>query len=484
MTSSPVQIPIIFSSRRLLFTLSLITLLTVVSWDGAEAAKAPDHNFAKRTDAEIEKFAGQLELKLKKKPDLKKGPAAILYRSFEYDSNQKSAVALRNFVLLVNDPKSEVAMTRTLRYSAKTDIGFQGGWIWRDGKVIRLAEAHWKIETSSGRNPQNAVVTFPELKKNDIVCYTVEAKAEYPYMGSNVRLSGDLPVMISNTRVKTGGFFCLEFLGHNLVKKKFAKKVYEEKDGYAIDVKFTVVDIPADKTGDDAPLFYEYQPHLMTYPKAQYNDMAGAWMEFKSWNMVAVYASGYRKSIEEKIPVVQAKAQALTSGLETDAAKADALYGFIQNDIKMVCFFDDYGSSKFEDILASKEANRFGKSALMYALCLAVDLPVDVFLSRDRQLGNIDRTAYTMNQFTDYIIVLKGGTDRYYVPTTGPCEPGELPAGLHGLKALTTKPDLRESFRELAIEASSRASGNPENGSAIFNGMLEEQDWSDWIVLP
>ena len=120
------------------------------------------------------------------------------------------------------------------------------------------------------------------LEKGDVVCYSVEAKKENPYMGSYLRMSCDLPVMLCNTRIKTGGHFSLEFKGQNLVSKKYAKKVYDEKDGYPIDMKFTVVDIPADKKGEGAPLFYEYQPFLMVYPKAQYNPMGEVWMENSS----------------------------------------------------------------------------------------------------------------------------------------------------------------------------------------------------------
>lgn len=207
-------------------------------------------------------------------------------------------------------------------------------------------------------------------------------------------------------------------------------------------------------------------------------------METTSWNMIAMFASGYRKQIEDRIPEVKAKALELTAGLETPDAKADALYRFIQDDLKLVCFFDNYRSSEFKDILARGEATRLSKSSLFYAMSLALELPVDVLFSRDRQLGKINRSACTFNQFTDIIVVLKGEPDRYYVPSTGPGVPGELPAGLRGLNAFSTKPELREPFRELAIEASSRSAGNPQNSSIVFNSMLNEQDWSEWIILP
>ncbi len=473
-----------FHPRNLITVLTLTAFLAVFLAANPAGAATPDRTAAKRDDAQIKKLVGQLEKKMEKKAGLDKEPAVVLRRCLDFDSEQKSHLAIHNFVLLINDPEFELIRTRTLCYSAEAEIEYMGGWIWRDGKVIRLDESSWRIDKTGGQSPQDVVFTFPELEKGDIVCYSVESTEDHPYTGSYLRLGGDLPVMLCNTRVKTGGHFSLEFMGHNLVRKKYAKKVYEEKDHYPIDVKFTVVDIPADKKGDDAPLFYEYQPYLMIYPKAQYNEMAGAWMETASWNMVAVYASGYRTRLQEKTAVVKARARELTADLTTDAEKADALYNFIQDDIKLVCFFDDYHSSKLEDILVRREATRFGKSALMYTMCLSLDLSVDVLLSRDRQLGSIDRTACTMNQFTDYIIVLEGDPVRYYVPTTKPCPPGELPAGLRGLNALSTQPDLKESFRELAIEASSRSSGNPESGSAIFNSLLDQEDWSEWIILP
>lgn len=470
--------------RSLIFIFCLAALLAVFFCPTQTTAAKSDPTAAKRSDAQIQKLVEQLEKKLAKKASLKQGPGAILYRCFEFNSQQQAHQTIRNLVMLVNDPDSDLLRTRTLCYRESFDIGYVGGWIWRDGKVIRLEDAHWSIDNPGGQSPQDVVFNFPQLEKGDYICCSVEADAEYPFMGSNMRLSSDLPIMICNTRVRTAGYFSLEFLGHNLEPKKFAKKAYDEKDGYPIDTKFTVVDIPADRIGDGVPMFYEYQPHLLVYPKAQFNEMAGAWMETASWNYVAVIASNYRTQIQEKSSQVKARAQKLTAGLTTDAEKADALYDFVQNDIQMVCFFDDYHSSKLEDILASGKANRYGKAALMYAMCVSLDLPVDVLLSRDRQLGNIDRTACTMNQFTDFIVVLEGDVDRFYVPTTSPCPAGELPAGLKGLAALSTQPDLKDSFRELAIEASSRSASNPESSSAIFNSMLDQKDWSEWVILP
>ena len=123
-----------------------------------------------------------------------------------------------------------------------------------------------------------------------------------------------------------------------------------------------------------------------------------------------------------------------------------------------------------EDILARHKTDRHGKSAMMYAMCHAVDLPVDVLMSRDRQLGSIDRSACTIDQFTDFIIVLEGDPKRYYVPTTQPCPPGELPKGLRGLPALATKPDLKEPVREVTMEAMSRSSGRfgPSNSAPWY----------------
>jgi hypothetical protein len=473
-----------FPPRHLITILSLTAFLAVFLVANLAGADTPDRTAAKRDDAQIKKLVGQLEKKLEKKTGLDKEPAIVLRRCLDFESEQKSHLTINNFVLLINDPANESTRLRTLCFSKDSAIEYMGGWIWRDGKVIRLDESSWRIDTTGGKSPQDVVFSFPDLEKGDIVCYSVESKEDFPFTGSYLRLSGDLPVMLYNARVKTGGHFSLDFLGHNLVKKKFAKKVYEEKDGFPVDVKFTVVDIPADKKGDGAPLFYEYQPYLMIYPKAQYNDMAETWMENASWNMVAAFASGYRAHIQERAVVVKARAQDLTAGLTTDAEKADALYNFIQNDIKMVCFFDDYHSSKLVDILAHRQATRLGKSALMYAMSLSVDLPVDVLLSRDRQLGSIDRTVCTMDQFTDFVIILEGDPAQYYVPTTKPCPPGELPPGLKGLNALSTKPDLQEPFRDLAIEAASRSAGDPQSGSAIFNSLLQQEDWSKWIILP
>ncbi|MCK9995746.1 MAG: DUF3857 domain-containing protein [Candidatus Krumholzibacteria bacterium] len=467
-----------------LLVVSLTAFLAVFLCGNLANASPPDRCAARRDDAQIKKLVGQLEDKLAKKTGLDQEPAVVLYGCREFDSTRESHVVIHNIVVKINEPDHELVRTRTLGFSSEATIEFTGGWIWRDGKVIHLEESNRNIDKTGGISPQDVVFSFPDLEKGDVVCYSVEAKKEHPYMGSHLRMSCDLPVMLCNTRVKTGGFFSLEFLGHNLVSKKYGKKVYKEKDGYPIDIKFTVVDIPADKKNQDAPMFYEYQPFLIVYPKAQYNDMTEAWMETSSWNMVAVFASGYRARIQEKSSVVKAKARELTADLTTDAEKADALYKFVQDDIKMVCFFDDYYSSKLEDILVKHEANRFGKSALMYAMCLSLDLPVDVLLSRDRQLGHIDRTTCAMDQFTDFIIILEGEPARYYVPTTDPCITGELPKGLRGLNALSTKPDLKDPFRKLAIEAMSRSSGNPQGGSAIFNSLLNEQDWSEWIILP
>jgi hypothetical protein len=473
-----------YPPRFLNFVL-LLTVFTAVFLAVSPAlGDAPDPTAAKRDDAEIKNLVGQLEKKWAKKTELKAEPAVVLRRCVDFVSTHSTHLAIHNYVLLINDPAFETVRTRTLGYPADANIDYLGGWIWRGGKVIRLDESSWRIDKPGRLSPQDAVFTLADLKKGDIVCYSVESTTEQPYTGSYLKLSGDLPVMIYTVRIKTGGYFSLDFLGHNLVKKKYAKKVYEEKDGYPIDVKFTVVDIPADKTGNDAPLFYEYQPFLMAYNKAQFNDAAGAWVETGSWNMVAVIASGFRSHIRNQVPLVTAKAQRLTSGLSTDADKADALYEFVQDDIELVCFFDDYYSSELEDILARGQANRYGKAALMYAMCLALDLPVDVLMSRDRQLGNIDRTIHSIEQFTDYIIVLEGDPPRYYVPTTDPCPPGELPSGLRGLNALATKPDLKEPFRDLALEAASRASGNPQSGSAILNSLLEQEDWSEWVILP
>ncbi len=465
--------------------LGLLVAVIALAAAPAPAADNGGRTIARRTDAQLLELTGTLEDRLAEYPHLRLEPAIMLYRSTVVEAGSATHLILRSDLILVRDPKAPAATVREFTVNASSDLKYIAAWIRRGGKIIRLDKGAWNIVPGNEKKDTSIIFAFPDVQPGDILGWSTEHENDWTYGGGFLRMADKLPVMTCTARIRTDGAISYKIYGEHLRHDKWSTKVAETSHQVPSDVSLTAVDLPRQPQGRYAPEFIEFEAYVFAMFRGVWSDDSNTWFFSPSWNQVAIDASTFLAGIDDKCGSLDSNARAITANLATDRDRAVALNNYIRDDIVLMDPF--MVRSRGRDLVSiyeSRQATSTEKGILMYAMCRALGLDVDLVGGRSVLLSPLDMENPDMGQLGDLVVRLNGESPAWFSPQHRHCEPGTLPTDLRATKALEFTRGLKGRDRELMKEAWSNV---PNPQYAWWNEycrLLRALDLCRWVTLP
>ncbi|MCB1183542.1 transglutaminase domain-containing protein [bacterium] len=451
---------------------------------GAIAAET-SWTFGRRDDAGIAGITGQVVERFAEKPDLAGEPAVVLLKSDVYKVDADSWLVVRNEMVRVGDPEYPDVSTRQFQLDPDADIKYREAWILRGRKVIRLDESVWKIVPGDDDRATDVIIAFPDVKEGDVLGWSLEVDNHGFWGGGYLQLADDFPVLMNRTRIQTDGKLAYKTIGEHLRRGNWSQKILEKKHGAPCDIRLVVTDIPARPRGPYAPSFLEYEPYLLVMFRGAWDKEANRWIFNVSWNEAAARGSGILEYLDEQAGYVAAETQALVAGWGTDREKADAIARFIRDEIVTVSPFEVRSQGQQpHQLLRRRQATMRGKGVLMYAMCRAAGVNVDLIAGRNQFFGPPDLANPNLAQFSDFVVRLNGLQPAWYSPAYGESAPGELPPSLRGTRGFLLEPGVGEKLRDLRRQAFENTGAHVTLFWDEYVRLVKEADFAHWVDLP
>ena len=402
-----------------------------------------------------------------------------------WDSDPDSHLIIRNEMIKVADPEYKTASTRELVIAPDAKIEFREAWIQRGKKIIRLDDEVWKIIPGDDEKATTVIIAFTDVEKGDILGWSLEQNCDWFYGGGYIAMADDLPVMLCRTRLKTDGSVAYKTTGEHLRRDKWGRKILEKKHGTPCDIRFTVVDIPRHPTGRYAPNFLEFEPYLNVVYRGFWSKRTERWMFNVSWNEVAIRGSSILKYYNEKSGALISDARKVALGYTTPRKKADALHRFIRDEfVEVSPFMVRSRKSDLKSVFDSRQATARQKSILMFAMCRALGLDVDVLVGRNQLLSRIDKANPYLGQMTEYVVRLNDNPVAYFTPANNNSAPGELPPELRGTEMLEFTWGIEERVGEVRDKAFENTGAQPTLYWDEYCRLIKAEKLAKWVVLP
>lgn len=462
-----------------------LALVCVLLVQASPASASTSWTFGRRTDEQLQALTRALHKKQASYSHLEKEPAFVLLKSSIWDVDRDSHDVIFNELVRVSDPEYEAASTRELMISSDADIRYSAAWIQRGKKIIRLDDDVWKIVKGDDDKATSIIIAFPDVKKGDILGWSLEQHCGWFWSGQYIRMADDLPVMMCRTRIKTDGFVAYKTIGEHLRRDKWSKKILAKSHLAPSDIRITVVDIPRHPEGRYAPNMLEFEPYLNVDFRGGYNKRAERWIFNVSWNEVAIWTSGMIENIGKKSGTLTADARRITAGYSSPREKVDALDRFIRDEIVTVSpFLVRTRNRDFKETLDARQATSRMKSMLLYAMCRSLGLDVDLLASRNQFNGSIDKANPLFGQLTDLVVRLNDTPSAYFLPASRHCAPGELPPGLRGALAFEVPRGVKDRQEEIQRQAFDNVGDNPTLFWDEYCRLIKQEKLAQWIHLP
>jgi len=467
--------------------IAVAVLSLILSWlpSPASAADTVDWSISKRSDDQIVDLAAKLAERFAEYPHLQQEPAVILLRSNVWDAAPSNHRIIRNEVVRLIDPDYRDAATRKLQLNPDSDLKYREAWILREGAVIRLKKDVWNIIKGDEDKAMSVIVAFPDVRAGDVLGWTVVEHCNWFWTGGYIEMAGDLPVMTCQTRIKTDGSIGYKSVAEHLVRDKWSSKIIEQSHHAPSDFNLTVVDIPRRPTGRYAPNDLEYSPYVQVVYRGFWLDEASRWIGNVSWNEVAIEGSALLEELEKQMDDVEYAARAAVGGAVSPREMADALHRHIRDDFVLLDpFLVRSRKDDLQSLLVSRQATRWEKGALMYTLCRALGLEVDLLAGRGSFLSPIDKANPYRGQLPEPVVRLAGEPVVYYVPQDERCAPGDLPPYLRGVEAFKIPRGVGKRGAALQNEAFKNIGLNLGGMWDEYCRLVKLEDLEHWVTLP
>lgn len=440
-------------------------------------------NVSKRSDAKIISLNKGLMKKLTTYSHLKKEPMFLLLADQTYKVEFRSYRHIRNQIYYITDASAVEEGSRQFFVSGSAKIKETGAWRQRGKKIEKLDDSAWEIIESDGLKEIHFAPT--SLKDGDIVGFSMETEYNRGWRGSYIWLAADIPIMMSRTRIKSHNDLAYHISGYHLPRDGWSKKNLAMSHEVAVDVRMTVVDIPAIPEGPWTPTEGEYLPYLYVSRRGTWAKKVGAWFYNVSWNEVAHAEMIWCDDLAEEAKRFSGWARQRTRGAQSDADKADILHRFVRDEVVTISSREvDFEDRDMVKAFNDRQATSFEKGRMLYALCRSIGIEIDLLAGRSDFQGAIDMADPTAMQLVQFVVRLNSEPIRYYAPEFDDAAAGRLPARFMGVKMLLIPTTLPSSPDDLWKEMVSKSGGNL---AVVWNGYRKrilKQDWARWERLP
>lgn len=461
---------------------ALVLLTTLVP---VAARAVGDYNVAGWKKDRRARLVRQLDGKKANFPHLLEEPLFVLFDDRYFDVQEREHTVTQNVLLQVQDAEAVVLPTHRTTISHRYDIEDLRGWILRDGKEIELKEDVWRVVEGDDEKLTEIFFTFPELRDGDVIGYSLEYKMDRGWYGGYLPVAGALPIMMCRTRLKTNGEVAYNVSAYHLRKDCWTRKIHEKDHGIPCDLHLTMVDIPRRPQGEFAPTWFEYEPYLRISRRGRWNQPMGAWLYNVSWNEVVANEHLQRLELDKQARTLIQQASRLIAGAHTAADQAATLHRFVRDEVVGISSFEVRGGERtLADVYTERRATYVEKGLLMYGLCRAAGLDVDLLVGRGRFSGEIDRSDPNGAQLIDYVIRLKGEPDLWYTPQFTIAAAGELPPAMRGVELLEIPAEMEKTTRDIWQELVPKFGGRAATMWNEYRAVIKKVGWAEWVTTP
>lgn len=451
---------------------------------GNALAEGVSWNVSKRPDQKILSLNKQLKKKLKDYSHLTSEPFFVLLSDQTYLVEPGHYNHILNRLYYVSDASAVEEGSRLFIVSRNADIEEIGAWRERKGKIERLGEAAWEIVKGDEYYEIHFAPT--SLEDGDIVGFSYDAKHSWPWRGRYLWLADTIPTMMNRTRVKTDEELAYRISGYHFRRDKWAQKILSKSHGVANDVRYSLVDIPALPDGPWTPTEWEFLPYLYVSYRGFWIKELGTWVYNVSWNEVASQQLEMCQELAQKAGEISSVVHTRVGGLESDADKLDALHRFVRDEVMDVSYREVSGDDDRDIVKAvnDRQATGYEKGLILYAMCKAAGIEVELLVGRSRFAGPLDRADPTSMQLVDYVVKLEGSEPRFYAPQFGNSPAGVLPPQLQGQTLLAIPKTLPTTPRDMLEELFKDSGGNTAVVWNEYRNQINALDWAQWVQLP
>ncbi len=214
--------------------------------------------------------------------------------------------------------------------------------ITTNGKELEVTDVKTKSNPGSGVFYDDAKLTsfnYPGLTAGATSHLEYSTEHTNPYLLSPSYLILGVPVIQGELKITCDANIKLRYLVKGVSKDLV--KVKEEKKKNETVYTFTVKDAKNEDFYPDAPARPFWGTHIIFHIE-QYKKSNGEWVNYLSapadlYKLYAGYVSGINKETGTELATVT---DSLVSGKKTDREKAEAIYSWVQGNIKYVAFED------------------------------------------------------------------------------------------------------------------------------------------------
>ncbi len=470
---------------QLATSLALCTIITVSL--SVPAAAQQSWAVAQRDGAAIASFVGKLMPYVDGLADVDKKGGAVLYRQHFYDLDEKNSKRCQNFMVLVKDPAKMPAAMSAPRFSSGWDLVESAAFVMRGNDVTKLdLTSIVHTEGLDGIGRDQVVFSIGDLKKGDVVGWSLVLEREGPVPGMFVPCTDVFPSVITNLKIRTDHRFAYDIRSTGMKVREMDHKESEAENGRPGLLQATVRAMPAVESmpadgryGDSFPHVEAYLHEM--YIESEHGPALPGWVPILGWNQTAAQLHGIVKKFTEDAPNMDITLGAITTGAQTAQERERAVFENVRDKYELLKGDDiqDSGFREITDVIKAKNATAAEKAMLMAVMLKKLEIPVSLAVARSSDLGPVNRKVESWLQFDTLVVRCPGDGDnpvRYYAPACATCEPGTLPPGI-GDTLFTTVDDVGDLIEAFGKKIQQRAIND---GTISLGGVSREREEQSW----
>jgi len=522
----------------------VVVLVAAASLFGAPRAGAnPSFAIADRDAATIRGLVGSLAADTDDLSGEFDRGVVTLARTMLYEFDRFDASRTENRIHLVR--RDTTAPARSVLPVDSRFVERARGWILRaDGRFERTPELGGPDADAALEDDRPLALEFGDLGPGDAFGWTVTSALPFGVEHRAEHLSQRWPTLRTRIHVRSARHLSYRVEAVHCDDLPVAVEVRERRDGHPSWYQVDAGPIPAHREAVFAPHPVVHEPFVRVVRRGRFYRELGSWVLQNDWDVWAALEMGSPRVWLDDGVETRRLASELTARGGTEIDRADALYAWVVQNIRLerspfpASVFEDAdrtlnldplgledalelneGPSSFygwrppfewetnevtgdphmgrydrpatvrpvDEVIASGQGNGLERAAVLASLIRAAGLDALIGFARDDRLGPVDVEATGRWQFTHALVTLLGAdriAQRWYCPSREDLPAGRLGRGLRRVPVLFVDPTIDEQMRSL-WNTVWRAEGRvPERVIPRYLAAMGRETWTRTLRTP
>ena len=448
---------------------------------------------ADRPDDKIEAVVSRLEPYLEPLPGIADAEGAVLYHQIIVKPEEGKNRQCENLILMVNQPSAMPVELMQPRQDGTDQVVSMSAFVRRGTEYRRLDPAaivHVAGTADIGRG--HFEINWGELRRGDLVGWSLVTESKNPPRFVPIRLGERIPIVLAALQVESNGKLAYEVRSNGVPSKDLTQKKDDVTDGRAMSIKASVNQRAAvDALPETFPWPADYPWMALALKEvrieAENQFLLPGWAATGGWNQSVMAIGGAASAMAEKLTGVDIALSAVTTGKTTNLEKTEALFTWVRDKFTLLegQDYDRGGVRDLNEVVKAKEGTMAEKVLLMGALMSKLDIPVTAAVVRTPELGAVDRSWRSLEQFDEFALrTVDDGVVRYWAPQCKSCKPGQVPESWAGAEVLTyefASVEAAETYQE-GLRKKAMVEGRFD--LARIQADVEAQPWAMFETIP